>query len=155
MIIIAIMGVVLLTVGEVWHFAQQRAKEQELLFVGNQFRQAIKAYKVNTPAASRLQNYPMALEDLLKDPRSLSTRRYLRKIYLDPITGSAEWGLAKAPNGGILAVYSLSEKTPIKQSNFRPDESLFEGKTKYSEWVFLPVSAPVTTVPVAKPQAQH
>ena len=41
MVIITIMGIGLYAVGEVWHVAQKRANEQELLFVGNQFRLAI------------------------------------------------------------------------------------------------------------------
>ena len=144
-IIIAILGVVLLSVGEVWHIAQKREKEQELLFVGNQFRQAIKSYKLHSPGSIKQQAYPASLEDLLKDPRFPSTQRYLRKIYLDPITGGPDWGITTGPNGGIIGVHSLSEDTPIKQSNFRLSDKDFEGKTKYSEWIFLPASAPVPT----------
>jgi len=148
MVIITIMGIGLLSVGEVWHVAQKREKEQELLFIGNQFRLAIKLYKKHTPPTNRLQIYPNDLEDLVKDPRYPSTQRYLRKIYLDPLTGKPEWGVVKTPSGGIYGVYSLSEETPIKQNNFRPVDQNFEGKTKYSDWVFLPASAPVATNPV-------
>jgi len=151
MIIIAIMGIVLLTVGEVWHVAQKRAKEQELLFVGNQFRQAIKLYGAHTPGGNKQQAYPATLEDLLKDPRYPSTQRYLRRIYLDPITGSPDWGVTRAPNGGINGVYSLSEETPIKQSNFRLVDQNFEGKTKYADWIFLPTSAVAAVSPVGTP----
>jgi type II secretory pathway pseudopilin PulG len=133
---VAIMGVALLAVGEVWSFTQKREKELELLFVGGQFRQAIKLYYVHTPATSQLQRYPMALEDLLKDPRYPSTQRYLRKMYLDPINNSSEWGLLKNPNGSIFGVYSLAQGTPIKKSNFTAVNGDFENRTKYSDWVF-------------------
>ena len=136
LIIVAIMGVGLLAVGEVWHSARQREKEQELLFVGNQFRRAISSYYLHAPAANKQQPYPNKLEDLLKDPRYPSTQRYLRKVYPDPISGSSEWGVV-TKNGGIFGVYSLSEKAPIKQENFRPSEKDFEGKTKYSDWQFV------------------
>lgn len=142
MMIVALMGVALLAVGEVWHTAQRREKEQTLLFVGEQFRQAINSYYLHTPVASKHQPYPMSLDDLLKDPRSLTTQRHLRKIYLDPISGNTEWGLAKKPNGGIYGVYSLSEGTPIKQGNFRLADKEFEGKEKYAEWVFKHVPPP-------------
>jgi type II secretory pathway pseudopilin PulG len=150
MAIIAIMGVMLLAVGEVWHIAQKREKEVELLFVGNQFRKAIASYYANTPAASKQQPYPTSLEDLLKDPRYPSTERYLRKIYIDPISNNAEWGIVKNPNGGIYGVYSQSNEEPIKQSNFLLANMEFEGKTKYSEWIFMYVktlnaSAPAVT----------
>jgi type II secretory pathway pseudopilin PulG len=137
LMIVALMGIALMAVGEVWHVAQKREKEQALLFAGNQFRQAIKSYYAHTPVGSKQQPFPMQLEDLLKDPRFPSTQRYLRKIYMDPITGHAEWGVMKLPNGGIFGVYSLSEESPIKRSNFRPNESGFEGKEKYSDWKFI------------------
>ncbi len=133
---VAIMGVALLAVGEVWSFAQKREKEKELLFVGDQFRRAIRLYYANTPATSKLQPYPMTLEDLLKDPRYPSTQRYLRKIYLDPINNGTEWGLVKNPNGSIFGVYSLAQEAPAKTSNFAAVNSDFENKTKYSDWVF-------------------
>lgn len=149
LVIIAIMGVALLGVGEVWHSARQREKEQELLFVGDQFRQAIKSYYAHTPVANKVQPYPVNLEDLLKDPRYPSTQRYLRKIYLDPITGSDKWGLQKKGNG-IIGVYSMSEETPIKQGNFRKADQEFEGKTKYAEWLFMYVPVPNPAMPAGK-----
>jgi type II secretory pathway pseudopilin PulG len=149
LVIVAIMGVALLAVGEVWSFAQKREKEHALLYVGGQFRQAIKLYYMHTPAAGKLQPYPMSLEDLLKDPRSPSTQRYLRKIYLDPLSNSPEWGLLKYPNGGIYGVYSLSIETPIKRNNFRLVDKSFEGKTKYADWIFLYVPIINPNNPVA------
>ncbi len=137
LMIIALMGIALLAVGEVWHVAQKREKEQALLFVGNQFRQAIALYYAHTPVANKQQPYPPQLEDLLKDPRYPSTQRYLRKIYIDPMTGLSEWGVLRLPNGGIYGVYSLSDESPIKHSNFRPSEIGFEGKDKYSDWKFV------------------
>jgi type II secretory pathway pseudopilin PulG len=150
LVVVAIMGVSLLAVGEVWSFSQKREKEQELLFVGSQFRQAFRLYYVHTPANNKLQTYPMSLEDLLKDPRYPSTQRYLRKIYLDPISNSPDWGLLRNPNGSIFGVYSLSTDKPIKQGNFRTVYSDFKGKERYSDWAFkyIPIvnaSAPVQT----------
>lgn len=140
MIIVAIMGVALLAVGEVWSAARQREKEQALLFVGNQFRRAITAYYVHAP--NKQQPYPTSLEDLLKDPRYPTTQRYLRQMYLDPMTGSAEWGLLKKPNGGIYGVYSLSEQIPMKQNNFKLIDKDLVGKAKYTDWVFMHAPAP-------------
>ncbi|MGC2167019.1 MAG: type II secretion system protein [Gallionella sp.] len=143
MVIVSILGIGLLAVGEVWHTAKQREKEQALLFVGDQFRRAIKSYFAHTPVAARGQPYPMSLEDLLKDPRSPATQRYLRKIYTDPITGQTDWGLLRNQNGAIVGVFSRSEDTPLKQSNFRLENVDFEGKTKYSEWIFMFVPTPL------------
>ncbi len=136
MMIITIMGVVLYSVGEVWHLARKREKEQELLFIGAQFRQAIRAYYENAPASHRMQRYPTHLEDLLKDPRYPGTHRYLRRLYSDPMRGVAEWGLIRDQKGGIIGVHSLSEDSPLKLAGFRLADADLAGQEKYSNWLF-------------------
>lgn len=135
LVVIAIMSITLAATGEVWYIALKREKEQELLFAGNQFRRAIRSYYAHTPALGSPQL--MRLEDLLLDPRYPSTQRYLRKIYADPISNSAGWGLIKGPSGEILGVHSLSEDEPMKKANFSLVNKHFEGKTKYVDWVFM------------------
>lgn len=147
--VIAIMGVMLVATGEVWHTVQRREKEQELLFVGNQFRQAINEYYEHTPGQER--RYPENLEDLLKDPRHPATRRYLRKIYRDPVSGDGEWGLIKGPEGEIFGVHSQSEEEPIKKGNFSLADRNFEGKTKYADWVFIHSPGQHSIAPTQKP----
>ena len=132
---IAVMGVVLAATSTVWHQASQREKERELLFIGNQFRLAIGNYYLHGPDATK--RYPQSLEDLLADPRGLDKKRYLRKIYRDPMTNETRWGVIKSPEGGIMGVYSLSQDKPIKTSNFRLIDKDFEGKIKYREWQFI------------------
>lgn len=131
---IAIAGVVLAATGINWSQAAQREKERELLFVGNQFRQAILLYYEKSPGG--VKRYPRTLNDLLKDERQLSTQRYLRKIYLDPITRKADWGIEVAPDGGVMGVHSLSDAAPLKSSNFDYANRAFEGAAKYTDWVF-------------------
>lgn len=133
--VVAAMGIVLATAGEVWHMALKREKEQELLFVGDQFRRAFALYAQRTPGNAR--RYPLSLEELLKDSRSPGVARYLRKIYPDPITGSTQWGLIKGPNGEIFGIHSLSEDEPVKKGGFSLADLKFDGRTKYSDWVFM------------------
>jgi type II secretory pathway pseudopilin PulG len=140
--VVAAMGIVLATAGEVWHTTLKREKEQELLFVGNQFRRAFNLYSQHTPGNAR--RYPLSLEELLKDSRYPGVARYLRKIYADPITGSTQWGLIKGPNGEIFGVHSLSEDEPLKKSGFRLADLKFEGRTKYSDWVFMDNQGPTS-----------
>lgn len=146
MAIIAVMGLALASTGEVWHMALKREKEQELLFVGDQIRHAISQYYQHSKL--KANRFPVSLEELLKDPRYPETERYLRKIYNDPITGDSKWGLVTGPDGQIFGVYSLSEAEPIKKSNFSPKYSSFEGKMKYSEWVFIGVPERFVIPPV-------
>ncbi len=132
LVLVAVMGMSLTVVAEIWRTAQQRDQEEELLFIGNQFRHAIAMYAANSAS------YPRNLEDLVKDPTFPGVRRYLRKIYRDPITGKSEWGLVKSTGEAIIGVYSLSEREPFKKGGFSLADQAFEGKTKYSDWVFAP-----------------
>ena len=132
---IALMGTLFAITGESWHTASQREKERELLFVGDEFRDAIALYYTRTPGNAK--RFPRSIEELLKDPRYLTTQRYLRKIYIDPMTKSTEWGLVKAPDGGIAGVFSLSEQAPMKIDGFHAENAGFEGAQKYSDWKFV------------------
>ncbi len=121
--------------------AQRRDAELELLHLGRQFTDALRSYLNNTPAERPMQ--PKELEDLLKDPRTTDLRRHLRRIPVDPLTGEAKWGLVRTQDGFIAGVHSLGEGRPIKIANFAGEFAVFEGKEKYSDWVFAatPVSA--------------
>jgi type II secretory pathway pseudopilin PulG len=130
--VIAIAGVGLALLGDVWQTAALREQEAELLYVGNQYRRAIELYYLSGP-----QQYPRTLDDLLKDPRSPTIRRHLRQLYPDPITGTSEWMLVKAPDGGIMGVHSRSEKHPLKIANFKPRDKEFEAAEKYIDWKFV------------------
>jgi len=132
---VAVAGVVLAATGALWSFEAQREREVELLFVGNQFRQAIRSYYEQSPGM--LKRYPMSLDELVKDNRYLGVKHHLRRIYADPITGRSEWGLLMAPEGGIMGVRSLSDRRPIKRANFLLRDAMFEGKEAYSEWHFV------------------
>jgi len=135
LVLVALMGIALSAAGQMWHTLQQREKEQELLFIGHQFRLALDRYAKLTPGQAK--RYPLALEDLLQDPRRTEIQRYLRKIYRDPMTGNAEWGLITGPDGEIYGVHSLSDGEPLKKSNFGLADRQFEGRMKYSDWVFM------------------
>jgi len=43
----------------------------------------------------------------------------------------------KGVNGEILGVHSASDDEPAKKTNFSLADKGFEGKMKYSEWVFM------------------
>lgn len=101
---------------------ERAEREAELLFVGHQFRQAIQSY---VQAGTKAGQYPATLDDLLLDRRYPTPRRHLRRLFVDPITGKADWGLVNAPEGGIMGVHSLSEREPLKRANFEPEDGHF------------------------------
>jgi len=134
MLFVALMGTALAAAGTLWHTAQMREKEGDLLFIGNEYRRAIQSYYASTPGP--VKRYPRELAELLRDSRQPFVRRHLRKLYRDPITGKAEWGLMRSEDGGIAGVYSLSDERPFKTANFNKPDVAFEGKTRYSDWRF-------------------
>jgi type II secretory pathway pseudopilin PulG len=131
---LALGGIALMAAVDVWSLTRQRAQEQELLFVGNQYRQAIQRYYLGGPPGSR-RTFPASLEDLLEDNRFPVPVRHLRRLYPDPITGSSEWGALRVGDR-IAGIYSLSEKEPVKQAGFGRGYQQFTGKTSYRDWVF-------------------
>lgn len=134
LVLIMIAGLVLAAAGVKWNEARKREREQELLKVGDTIRKAIGNYYNQTPGV--VKQYPPNLEALLRDDRFPVPRRYLRKIYADPITQVPDWGILQAPSGGVLGVYSKSPLKPFKTKNFRPTYRYFENQRSYGEWFF-------------------
>lgn len=132
---ITVAGVVMANTGIDWSQDAQREKERELLFVGDQYRQAIALYYHRTPGI--VKSFPAKLEDLISDNRFNPPQHYLRKLYRDPIMNQKQWGIVTAPEGGIMGVRSLSDATPIKTTNFGYEDQAFEGATKHSDWQFI------------------
>lgn len=132
---VALAGVALAATGALWSTQRQREREQELLFVGDQIRQAIGSYYERSPGT--VKKYPAKFDDLLKDNRFIGVQRHLRQHYMDPLTNSKQWGVVTAPEGGVMGVYSLATDTPIKQAGFAEKDAEFENKPSYSDWKFV------------------
>jgi len=113
LISIMVMGVATAAVAELWSTQMQREKEEELLFRLGEFRRAIARYRADH---NRL---PKELKDLLEDRTQLQIRRYLRRIYTDPMTGKADWKLDLVTDrtgvvSGIREIRSQSKGKPLK-----------------------------------------
>jgi type II secretory pathway pseudopilin PulG len=128
--------------------ASRRVKEEELLFRGMQYRDAIGRYY-------RFQGksqYPTTFEALRKDPRSAATVRHLRTLYTDPVTDNAFIPI-KTPEGWIVGVRSGSGASPLRQSEFPAGLEAFAGRKAYREWEFAyrPPTVPQSAPPAARP----
>jgi type II secretory pathway pseudopilin PulG len=127
---ILIIGVATAGVAELWTTQIKRDKEEELLFRLGEIRRAIIRYRADH---NRL---PKELKDLLDDRTQLQTRRYLRRIYPDPMTGKADWDLKLVVDrtgavSGIEDVHSKSTGKPLRSV------TLFGKKaesTTYKDW---------------------
>lgn len=113
--------------------SNQRAREAELLYTGNLYRDAIRQYWQSTPVGAR--PYPEKLDDLLRDPRYPVIRRYLRRLYPDPITGQP-FAPIPAPDGGVMGIRSTSLRKPIKVAGFKMNQRAFAAAQSYQQWEF-------------------
>lgn len=89
------------------HLSIQKRLQMRLV---QTYNQALLAYREASPGT--IKQFPLELQDLLLDKRQLQTRRYLRKLYADPlqpkVDPSMAWGLTRDGQGRITSVYSLS-----------------------------------------------
>jgi type II secretory pathway pseudopilin PulG len=144
---IVFMGLALALIAQVARTVNQREKERQLLFVGKEISRAIGRYYDQSPGS--VKQFPRTLPDLLLDKRYPDVRRYLRKVYADPMSGKADWGVVSSGDGGIAGVYSQSLDAPFKVAGF-PADADFSDRKKYAEWVF---EYQPTTAPDAAPAA--
>lgn len=136
LIAVAMIGIGLAATGVVFHHQAQREKEKQLLFAGEQIQRAIGSYYESSPGGDK--RFPQSLEDLLLDRRYPVTRRYLRRMYADPMTGKGEWGLVRGgPGERVIGVFSLSEKKPVRIANFPARYEGFESAQSYADWKFV------------------
>lgn len=149
--LVAMMGLAAAAAGAVWSVVAQRERETELLFVGQQYLMAIEQYESRSPPGA--PRYPLRLEDLLRDARTLLPMRHLRRAYPDPFdfnprTGAPVWGLVRSREGGIVGVHSLSSGVPMKRSGFPPGLA-FETARSHRDWRFIAPSAVALAMEVA------
>jgi hypothetical protein len=78
MVLIAVMSIMMALSLPVWEQIKQRENEEELIFRGKEYMEAIGRYH------SKFHAFPPDLETLLK-------MKFIRKLYKDPMTENGEW----------------------------------------------------------------
>ena len=131
LIAVVVLGIGLSAVGTVWRTQAQREREQELLFIGREFRTAIAAYYRSG------HQFPQDISDLLEDKRWPEPRHFLRRLYADPMTGAPDWTILRTGMLGITGIASSSNDEPLKKKGFPLEENLFEDATCYCDWKFV------------------
>lgn len=122
----------------VWSTAQQREDERQLVFAGRQILSAIERYRLQSQGTDA--RFPRELAHLLRDPRVPGVRRFLRQVYVDPMTGNPDWGLIRSADGGIVGVHSLSSRKAFGNA---PDIPGLTAGATYREWRFIAPGAQV------------
>lgn len=151
LLVLALLGIGLMVAVDVWSLSRQRERERELLFAGDQYRQAIRRYYLAAPTGGG-RSLPPSIAVLLDDDRYPIPVHHLRRAYPDPLTGSTEWGLLRVGDR-IIGVYSLSDKAPIKKANFPAIYQQFTEATSYRDWIFAFQIPRGGRVPAARPPA--
>lgn len=128
----------------------RREKEEELIFRGKQYIEAIRLYQQKKPGA-----YPTSLEELVKE-------KCLRKVFPDPMNPTGEWNLlllppttAASPNqfsadsskaGGTEKLLVVSPRALKKirdprivgvvSSSTQKSIKIYEEEEYYNKWLF-------------------
>lgn len=161
---VAVMMVMMAAAVPSWRYVMRNDAEEELLFRGGEIADAIARYQRRNGNA-----LPPSLEVLVKG-------KFLRRAYKDPMTKHGRWrflrpGEAVAPVASGIPGLGGSTPTTTTTTTTRPsafsqpgttlggfqgvaststDKSLrvFNGRTRYSEWVFLPGQPRVVGRPI-------
>lgn len=92
-LLILMFGVFVLSIGlmvavPVWQTQIQREKEEELIFRGNQYVEAVRLFQTKNPGS-----FPKSLDELFEE-------KCIRRLYEDPMSEDGEWNLI-LPYSGI------------------------------------------------------
>jgi type II secretory pathway pseudopilin PulG len=119
--VVALGGVALAALGQRQQTLQQREREAELRFRGAAIASAIASYVRASPAGAT-HSLPQRLEDLLEDRRSGALQRHLRRLYVDPFTGRADWTLIQG---------QIAQKPPAQDGAVDESEQLLHKKPAF------------------------
>ena len=108
----------LASLGQRASIAVQRDREAELIFRGVEIARAISTYRAATPGLAK--TLPASLQDLLDDRRGPRPVRHLRRVYVDPFTGKADWILITTSDGRISGVHSRATAFSLRVADLRP-----------------------------------
>ncbi len=128
-------SVSLLYAREMWESTVKRDLEEELIFRGKQYVTAIKLYK------DKFKKNPKDLEELYK-------KKFLRKLFKDPVNDEGEWDLVMESTAAgkkkmfvmppSMADASKGKYRIVGVCSKSPDVGyrVYREKTKYFEWAF-------------------
>jgi type II secretory pathway pseudopilin PulG len=150
MVLLALGGLAAVKYGESAAVARQREQETQLLWIGQQYRQALESYYLASPGP--VKHLPVQLAELVRDSRFPAPVRHLRKLYADPIQPDVPWGLVRRGNQ-IIGVYSQADGEPLRRQQLGAGMEGMEGATQYAGWrfLFVPRAVPATASPAPSP----
>jgi type II secretory pathway pseudopilin PulG len=117
---VAVLGTGLSSVAQLWEAEARRQRNEQLEWVGAQYRQAIGSYYESAGAMGR--TFPKDFDDLLEDRRLGVVRRHLRTVYRNPMTDKIDWEPIKGSDGRIrgVRVFTDSAKRSVRSFEYVP-----------------------------------
>lgn len=142
MMVIFVMSIGLLVAVPIWKTQLQREKEEELIFRGKQYVEAIRLFQTKYPGS-----FPKSLDELME-------KKCIRRLYKDPISENGEWNII-LPSGGTpskkrssiqkvvvapqSALSSVSNKRIIGVVSSSTEKSIkiYFDQDTYDKWLFF------------------
>ncbi len=105
-VMVVILSISMAMIAEKWTYVVKREKENELLFRGEQYAQAIRRFYLIH------KRYPFKLEELVE-----SYPRCIRKLYPEPFSKDKEWGIIYLSDLASGKVFKKRNQTDISEEN--------------------------------------
>lgn len=143
MFAIFVMSIGLLVAIPVWETQIQREKEEELIFRGKQYVEAVRLYQKKNPG-----RFPKSLDELLEE-------KCIRKLYEDPMSKSREWniilpygGISSKKKGGSMQKILVAPQSALSSiqnlqiigvvsSSSKESIKIYLGQETYDTWLFF------------------
>jgi len=130
----------LLVAVPVWQTELQREKEEELIFRGNQYVEAVRLYVQKNPG-----RYPASLKELLD-------KKCIRKLYKDPLGPGGQWNVILAagkPAAGqagqevlvaperVLPAIKNPQVLGVVSSSTNRSVKIYNDQESHDKWLFF------------------
>lgn len=146
LVIMLMMAVFVITLGlliavPVWQTELQREKEEELIFRGKQYAEAVRIYVQKNPG-----RYPASLKELLD-------KKCIRKLYKDPLGPGGQWNVilttGKAPSGRetaaevmiaperVLPAIKNAQILGVVSSSTNKSVKIYNDQESHDKWLFF------------------
>jgi type II secretory pathway pseudopilin PulG len=110
--VLTVMGIGLLVAVPVWETQIRREREEELIFRGNQYVQAIRIFQLKNPGT-----FPKTLEELIEE-------KCIRRLYKDPMNPEGDWNIILVPEPGLQGggLQRRPQTVPLRPGQSSPRE---------------------------------
>lgn len=141
LLILSVLAIGLMAAWPVWQTQIRREKEEELIFRGLQVVEAVRLYQAKNPG-----RYPRSLKELYE-------KRFLRRLFKDPMTPSGDWNYillpgsaGPAPGGAAQQVLVVPQATlasvaepkviGVVSPSRRDSLKIYNDAQSYDQWLF-------------------